>query len=598
MARRALLCGINNYKSVRDLRGCVRDVENFRSLLTAQYGFASEDVHILTDRDVVKSKLKAAWKWLLKGAGPGDTLVFHFSGHGSYVPDRNGDEDDGRDEILCLYDMDFNSDKTYLLDDELGAWIDETPEGANLIVVTDCCHSGSNTRMVTDAVGGRVVRFVLDEDATFRVARATGASPKDVEVLARFLPPPAWVPALDAAPRPASRAASPRPNHHLHLAACQDSETASDAPIDGQYAGAFTHHLCRLLRGEPGLGSAELEPKLVTALTEFAQRPRVNGSPRPGPLFGGAARPAGPVAAATGLTEATGRALLTAITDLTAALRQPVSRTRSAGKRMLVYVHGIDEHPGDFSGPWWEALRPHVGTTFGDGNLNDTRFGVHWSDIVNPRALAGVRPVAADEEVVRTMIAREIEERVAAEAGPRRGAAPAPPDTRGAAPQLDDFVRYMFQSSIRARVLDRFTAVVRPLLADGDTLDIVSHSWGTVVAFEGLVQLESEGLPGRVANLFTAGAALSIGAVRWKLGLGGRRPAQVGRWVNVDAKGDSVGGALAGNYPVDFDYTDVEPTGCTRGWFGYNLSCAHGSYFNPDNLTVNRDIFARHIAQG
>ena len=54
-------------------------------------------------------------------AQPGDVLVFYYSGHGSQVRDRNGDElTDGLDEIICPYDMDWDRG-TYILDDDLDA---------------------------------------------------------------------------------------------------------------------------------------------------------------------------------------------------------------------------------------------------------------------------------------------------------------------------------------------------------------------------------------------------------------------------------------------------------------------------------------------
>jgi len=35
-------------------------------------------------------------KWLFEGVGPGDRVVFHFSGHGSYTADLDKDEGRGR----------------------------------------------------------------------------------------------------------------------------------------------------------------------------------------------------------------------------------------------------------------------------------------------------------------------------------------------------------------------------------------------------------------------------------------------------------------------------------------------------------------------
>lgn len=596
--RRALLCGINDYQSVTDLRGCLADVEDMRSLLREVYGFAEDDIHVLTDGEVVKKRLKKEWQRLLKDAGPGDLLVFHFSGHGSYVPDREGEEEDGRDEILCLYDMDFDKPGTYLLDDEIDAWTRDKPEGADLVILTDCCHSGTSTRLMLREKEGRMVACALDEGATLRLAARSGAVPAEVEVLARFLPPPNYLPSRERALVRRGRREDRRPLNHLHLAACRDDETAADAPIGGRYHGAFTYHLVRALRAAPGLASNDLTAELARDLTAFpfAQHPQENGGPRPGPIFGARTMAGVPAEPPAGDLIAEIRHLIGAVRGLTASLGAKVG-AREPGRRVLVYVHGIGEHPGDYSRDWWHALQPHLGGLYGDGALGATRHNVHWSDLVNARALPG--GPAGEEQLLRRMIEGELEERAAREADPQRGAdARRTLVQRGGAPQIDDFVRYMFSSAVRSQVLERFTTVVRPLLAEGAVVDIVSHSWGTVVAYEGLTALEGMALGGRVANLFTVGAALSIGAVRWKLGLGGRRPALVGRWFNLDAKGDGVGGALGHLFPLERDYIDLDPTGCTRGWFGYDLGCAHSSYFRGENVPVNRDIFARHLIEG
>ncbi|PNX62738.1 metacaspase-1 [Trifolium pratense] len=45
--------------------------------------------------------MRMAMRWLVEGSKPGDSLVFYFYGHGSRVKDRNVDEVDGCDDILC-----------------------------------------------------------------------------------------------------------------------------------------------------------------------------------------------------------------------------------------------------------------------------------------------------------------------------------------------------------------------------------------------------------------------------------------------------------------------------------------------------------------
>lgn len=164
---------------------------------------------------------------------------------------------------------------------------------------------------------------------------------------------------------------------------------------------------------------------------------------------------------------------------------------------------------------------------------------------------------------------------------------------------IDDFVKYLLDDSIREQVIERFTRVVRPLLEQGASVEVISHSWGTVVSYEALRLLEDAAgrRRGSVHNLFTVGSALSIPPVkRWLLPAArdGRRPADVEAWVNLDARFDMVGGMLRQNpFEVDYEYLDLGPTGCSL--IIPNPACAHGSYFHPDNLIVNRGIFARHI---
>jgi hypothetical protein len=93
------------------------------------------------------------------------------------------------------------------------------------------------------------------------------------------------------------------------------------------------------------------------------------------------------------------------------------------------------------------------------------------------------------------------------------------------------------------------------------------------------------------------GSALAISPVKRQLlpaAIDGRRPRVVRRWINLNAHFDIVGGSLNGNpFEVDAEFLNLPPVGCSA--FIPNPSCAHGSYFRPANVAVNRDIFAGHI---
>ena len=164
---------------------------------------------------------------------------------------------------------------------------------------------------------------------------------------------------------------------------------------------------------------------------------------------------------------------------------------------------------------------------------------------------------------------------------------------------LDDFAVYMFSPSMRQAILAEFYKVVEPLLEEQKPFDLVTHSWGTVIAYEGLRALEQHGFDTPpIGCWFTVGAALSIAPVRWSLlapNKDGRKPKLVRRWINIDAQGDGVGGSLHPHYAVDDEFLEQVPTGCTEGFFGYDLRCAHGSYFRNENIVVNRDRFAKFL---
>ncbi|HYP69204.1 MAG TPA: caspase family protein [Thiobacillaceae bacterium] len=265
--KKALLIGINNYKIPgANLRGCVNDVTNMQSVLTQYYGFAAGDISVLTDYDATQKAMQAGMVKLLKGAKKGDVLLLHYSGHGSNVPDKNGDEADHRDEILCPTDLDWYDP---LLDDWLRTTFDTLAEGVNLTVVMDCCHSGSNTRAFLPPDAPSIPRFLpcpLDLMAAESSRKLSG---KTRSTLRRSTP--------------ASRKKSDIVNvdiPEILIAGCRDTQTSADAYISGTYNGALTYNLVAAIKAARGRisyrdlhgGTAE---KLKTG--KFDQVPQLEG---------------------------------------------------------------------------------------------------------------------------------------------------------------------------------------------------------------------------------------------------------------------------------------------------------------------------------
>ena len=266
MSKRALLIGVNRYQIPgADLRGCVNDVQNLKAVLLKYYGFTQANIKTLTDLQATKKKLQAGMESLVRGAKRGDVLLIHYSGHGSNVPDKNGDEADHRDEILCPSDLDW---KDPLLDDWLRTTFDGLRDGVNLTVIMDSCHSGTNTRAI---------------------------HPPDEPVIERYLPSPWDLVAAESgrdlrgvvrtslrsgAGRKAGKDIVDANIPELLITGCRDTQTSADAFIKGSYNGALTYPLVAALQEKKGkISCAELHARTAALLKKgrYDQVPQLEG---------------------------------------------------------------------------------------------------------------------------------------------------------------------------------------------------------------------------------------------------------------------------------------------------------------------------------
>lgn len=269
MARRALLIGINKYLIPgADLRGCVNDVADLGAALTEFSGFKKRDLTVLVDKAATRKAIVAAIQKLVKASKQGDVALLHFSGHGSNVPDdaRRRDEADGRDEILCPSDLNWDDP---LRDDWLRDTLDGVAAGVHLAVIMDCCHSGTNTRAI---------------------------QPPDAPVKSRYLPSP-WGIAREESGRavPGSVTSELRRSTRaarrgkdvvdadipeVLITGCRDTQTSADAFIDGRFNGALTFGLIQAIRASKGkLTYRELHQRASAVLKKrkFAQAPQLEG---------------------------------------------------------------------------------------------------------------------------------------------------------------------------------------------------------------------------------------------------------------------------------------------------------------------------------
>ena len=169
-----------------------------RHCLKTRFGFRDDEILALFDGQPdprlwpTRANILAAMRWLVADARAGDSLFFHYSGHGAQTQDWSGDEADGYNEVrgvesafFCFSQLpnffaltsslpltlpppqkhhhqtlcpcDFRNGGGMVVDDELNAvLVNRLPAGCVLTAVVDACHSGSvlDLEFRTEFAGG------------------------------------------------------------------------------------------------------------------------------------------------------------------------------------------------------------------------------------------------------------------------------------------------------------------------------------------------------------------------------------------------------------------------------------------------------------
>jgi hypothetical protein len=178
--RRALLIGVTQYLHLpadKQLSGSENDVALMRRVLEERLDFRANEIHVLTGEgasgEAIRRELESLCQWLV-GLPPGSPraqVVFHFSGHGSQLPDQafeGRDEIDGLDETIVPADATALGGEQDIRDDELNDYAHRIcGDGkARLWFILDCCHSGTGTRSLNATPPGLVRYRTLKRDLT------------------------------------------------------------------------------------------------------------------------------------------------------------------------------------------------------------------------------------------------------------------------------------------------------------------------------------------------------------------------------------------------------------------------------------------------
>jgi hypothetical protein len=155
--RAALLFGINylHCSAGSRLNGCINDVRDITACLVDAGKFSPDEIVKFTDDtsvgylgSTVEGMKSALTKLAARTVAEDLDLVYvHYSGHGSQVQDRNGDEADGFDEVILPSNFETAG---HIADDWLRQWSLSCNPRTRLVVVFDCCNSGTALDLVVD----------------------------------------------------------------------------------------------------------------------------------------------------------------------------------------------------------------------------------------------------------------------------------------------------------------------------------------------------------------------------------------------------------------------------------------------------------------
>lgn len=235
----ALLVGIDKYKApVPPLEGCVNDMIAVKQFLESRTNADDYelDLAFLMDADATRLNIVYKFETHLARATENDIVFFYYSGHGSQEHAHEVFwtlEEDRMNETLVCYDS-RSADGMDLADKELATLIElVSQKNPHIIIIQDCCNSGSGTR------GDAVVRAVRDVPPRTRSL--------DSYILPRNFDADRSVLATSEEKQliiPEGR--------HIHLSAAQSFQLAKETQLGGTRRGVFTYSLLEVLQNAQG----------------------------------------------------------------------------------------------------------------------------------------------------------------------------------------------------------------------------------------------------------------------------------------------------------------------------------------------------------
>jgi len=162
--KKALLIGCNYFKDQNNrLYSCINDVINITNTLVDAFDYDLNNITVLRDDSTsslivpTRSNILSNLKALALQSSQLSEIWIYYSGHGSQVQDKNGDENDKLDEVIVPVDFKTAGN---IMDDEFFSILQTFSVKCRVILLFDCCHSGSICDLpnIFQISGNRILR--------------------------------------------------------------------------------------------------------------------------------------------------------------------------------------------------------------------------------------------------------------------------------------------------------------------------------------------------------------------------------------------------------------------------------------------------------
>jgi len=277
------------------LKGCVNDIQAMRTYLESRVASEEFTLHLrsLTNEQATRQAVINGFQQHLSQAGSEDVALFCYSGHGAQAeaPEAFWPVSPGRMmETLVCYDSRTDDDHWDLADKELNQLIAQVSRNEpHIVVVLDCCHSGSGTKSIEDqSIGELILTRRAQPDLRQRPLDSLIVSPADIST-----------PANDGTRNVTRMPMALRlpVGRHVVLSACSNHEEAKEYAAAEEFRGAFSYFLQSSLAQANGALSYRDLFKRTNALVRSnvgAQSPQVEATHTEDldqPFLGGAIAP-------------------------------------------------------------------------------------------------------------------------------------------------------------------------------------------------------------------------------------------------------------------------------------------------------------------